>query len=265
MVYAICSVKTSWHNQTGASTSCAALHTKNKTHGGRRHSHVRKHKDGNPAESGWLGSIRKKAGFTEKNSKPGLFVFPRYLANCRSPPVSDVLIFQKSETEERAMKKYKNSDYALNKFSQGIVYKFADRIVEITLLDYLAENPSKTEQDFLKLKDLSDEIYHQQDVTENRTSRLNVSINGLEETEQLATVSLDTELIHKSDAKKAMKAAKKLLESGLLTEVQRRRFLLHFYQGLSIRQIAKRESVRQRAVWDSLQWSAKKLKKFFDE
>jgi hypothetical protein len=39
------------------------------------------------------------------------------------------------------MKNYKDSDYALNKFSEGIVYRFADRIVEITLEDYLAENP----------------------------------------------------------------------------------------------------------------------------
>ena len=60
------------------------------------------------------------------------------------------------------MKNYKDSDYALNKFSEGIVYKFADRIVEITLEDYLAENPGRTAQDFLELKALSDEIYHQQ-------------------------------------------------------------------------------------------------------
>ena len=163
------------------------------------------------------------------------------------------------------MKNYKDNDYALNKFSEGIVYRFADRIVEITMEDYLEENPGKTEQDFWELKALSDEIYHRQAVNTNRTSRLDVSINGLEETEQLATGSLDTELIHKSDTKKAMKAAKKLLESGLLTEVQRRRFLLHFYQGLSIRQIAEKESVHQRAVWDSLQWSSKKLKKFYNE
>ena len=39
------------------------------------------------------------------------------------------------------MKNYKDSDYARNKFSEGIVYRFADRIVEITLKDYLAENP----------------------------------------------------------------------------------------------------------------------------
>ncbi|MDD3229522.1 MAG: RNA polymerase subunit sigma-24 [Oscillospiraceae bacterium] len=163
------------------------------------------------------------------------------------------------------MKNYKDSDYALNKFSEGIVYKFADRIVEITLEDYLAENPGKTAEDFLELKALSDEIYHQQVIHENRTSRLDVSIYGLAETEALATPPLDTELIHKSDGKKAMTAAKKLLDSGELTEIQRRRFIQHFFQGLSTRQIARLESVRQQSVWDSLYWASKKLKKFFDD
>ena len=46
------------------------------------------------------------------------------------------------------MKNYKDSDYALNKYSEGIVYKFADRIVEITLSAYLTENPDKTAEDF---------------------------------------------------------------------------------------------------------------------
>lgn len=50
------------------------------------------------------------------------------------------------------MKNYKNSDYAQNKFSDGIVYRFADRIVEITLKDYLGENPDKTVEDFMELK-----------------------------------------------------------------------------------------------------------------
>ncbi|MDR2023853.1 MAG: sigma-70 region 4 domain-containing protein [Hungatella sp.] len=163
------------------------------------------------------------------------------------------------------MRNYKDSDYALNKFSKGIVYRFADRIIEITLEDYLAENPDKTEQDFLELKALSDEIYHQQAVDTNRTSRLDLSINGLEESEQLATDSFETELIHRSDTKNAMEAARQLLDSGLLTEVQRRRFVLHFFQGLSTYQIAEREAVHQRAVWDSLYWASKKLKKFFDK
>ena len=161
------------------------------------------------------------------------------------------------------MKNYKDNDYALNKFSEGIVYRFADRIVEITMEDYLEENPGKTEQDFWELKALSDEIYHRQAVNTNRTSRMDVSINGVEETEQLATVSLDTELIHRSDAGKATQAARQLLSSGDLTEVQRRRFILHFFEGLSYRQIAGREGVHFTSIQESIKAATVKLQKYF--
>ena len=69
------------------------------------------------------------------------------------------------------MRNYKDSDYALNRYSQGIVYKFADGIVEVTLEAFLRDNPDKTEEDFAELKALSDEIYYQQDRQEQRTSR----------------------------------------------------------------------------------------------
>ena len=74
-----------------------------------------------------------------------------------------------------------------------------------------------------------------------------------------------TELIQKAEEKKALETAIRLLESGKLTDVQKRRFCLHFFQGLSTRQIAKLEGVHQRAVWDSLMWAEKKLKKFYEE
>ena len=57
------------------------------------------------------------------------------------------------------MKNFDKSDYALNKFSEGIVYKFSNEIREITKEQYLRENPNKTEEDFLKLKEISDEIF----------------------------------------------------------------------------------------------------------
>lgn len=163
------------------------------------------------------------------------------------------------------MKNYKDSDYALNKYSQGIVYKFADGIIEVTMEDYLRTNPGKTEQDFQELKALSDEIYHRQAVVTNRTSRLNVTINGMEETEQLATASLDTELIYKNDAGQAMRAAKKLLDSGELTETQKRRFVIHFFKGMSTRQIAAGENVSHVAIHKSIMLAKKKLKKFFEK
>lgn len=162
------------------------------------------------------------------------------------------------------MRNYKESDYALNKYSEGIVYKFTDGIVEITLADYLRDNPKKTEQDFAKLKALSDEIYHQQDKQEQRTSRLDVSIHGLEETNLIAAPAIDTELIQKYEMDRATDAAYRLLHSDKLTEIQKRRFIQHFFQGLSTRQIARLEGVHQRAVWDSLMWAEKKLKKFFE-
>ena len=163
------------------------------------------------------------------------------------------------------MKNYRDNDYALNKYSQGIVYKFADSIVEVTKEDYLRDNPNKTETDFAELKALSDEIYYQQDRQEQRISRRDVSINGLEKTIIAGPPNIETELLQKETKEKLLEAAKQLLHSGKLTPVQRRRFLLYFFQGMSTRQIARLEGVHQRAVWDSLKWAGKKLKKFYKE
>ena len=163
------------------------------------------------------------------------------------------------------MRNYKDSDYALNRYSQGIVYKFTDGVVEVTLEDYLRDNPDKTEADFMELKALSDEIYYRQDRQEYRVSHRDVSINGMEDTIIASALSVDEELVQKDEEKKALESAKCLLESGKLTAVQKRRFMLHFFKGLSIRQIAKLEGVHQRAVWDSLMWAEKKLKKIYEQ
>ncbi len=161
------------------------------------------------------------------------------------------------------MKNYKDSDYALNKYSRGIVYQFADGTREVTLEDFLKENPHKTAEDFEIIKALSDEIYYQQDRQEHRTNRRNVSLTGMEETELLSVPSVETEWIQQEEQEKVWKAAEQLLKSGSLTEIQQRRFRQYYFQGLSTRQIARLEGVHQRAVWDSLMWAEKKLKKFF--
>ena len=162
------------------------------------------------------------------------------------------------------MRNYKDSDYALNRYSQGIVYKFADSVVEVTLEDYLRDNPDKTEADFAELKTLSDEIYYQQDRQEYRVSHRNVSISGMEDAIVASAPSVDMELIQKDEEKKALEAAMRLLGSGKLTAIQKRRFYLHFFHGLSTRQIAKLESVNQKTVWESLMWAEKKLKKIYN-
>ena len=166
------------------------------------------------------------------------------------------------------MRNYKDSDYALNKYSEGIVYKFVNQIVEITREDYLRENPDKTEEDFLELKAISDEIYHEQAKEENRTKRFDISLSMLEETDFVSAPAIDIELMEQEERRKeekVLKAAKKILSGKTLTAVQKRRFLLYFFQGCSMREIAKQEGVCQRAIWDSLRMSVKKLKKCYEE
>ena len=66
------------------------------------------------------------------------------------------------------MKNYVQSDYALNKSAKGIIYRFADRIVEITQDDYLHENPDKTPANFAELKALSVADYYDTDRSDYR-------------------------------------------------------------------------------------------------
>lgn len=49
-----------------------------------------------------------------------------------------------------------------------------------------------------------------------------------------------------------------------LTEIQRERLQLYFFQGLSTREIAERQGINQNAVWKSIQMAIRNLKKFFD-
>lgn len=163
------------------------------------------------------------------------------------------------------MRKYEDSDYAVNKFSPNIVYRFADGTVEVTLQDYLRDNPGKTEQDFVELKALSDEIYYIQDRNDTRYGKRKNTLGSIEESELFATAALDVMLIQNNDERNAIAAAMLLLESGDLTEIQRRRFMLHFFQGLSYRQIAQHENVHFTSVQESIEAANAKLKKYFEK
>jgi len=165
------------------------------------------------------------------------------------------------------MKHYTNSNYALNKYSEGIVYRFADSIVEVTLADYLAENPDKTECDFQALKELSDEIYRQQDRAENAQTKKNDSLEGLDETQNGQEPSPEELLTAKIEAKEEYKQHQKYLALAShaldkLTEVQKRRYLLHRIEGITTREIASIDGCSHQSVVESLAGADKKIKKF---
>lgn len=167
------------------------------------------------------------------------------------------------------MRDYRKSDYAINKYSTNIVYRFHDEIVEVSLEDYLKENPDKTAQDFTKLKALSDEIYYEQDRAESAQTRKDVSIHGLEEMDCCSTRPLEEELeelaAEVQNRRYARIALERLFAAGVLTEVQKRRFRLHVFRGLSTRQIGRLERTSHQAVVKSLNLAIGKLKKFFVE
>ncbi len=182
----------------------------------------------------------------------------------RGPPPP--ICFQK-KSEVIKLYNYRKSDYAINKNSKNIVYRFHNEIVEITLEDYLKENPDKTENDFAELKAVSDQIYYEQDRAESAQTRKDVSIHGLEETEHCATRPLDEEweerIVEIQNRKYAWKALEQLFTVGALTEVQKRRFRLHVFQGLSTRQIGRMEGTSHQAVAKSINLAIDKLKKYF--
>ena len=165
------------------------------------------------------------------------------------------------------MKNYRNSDYAVNKFANGFVYRFADKTVEITLEDYLRENPGKTESDFAELKALSNEIYEEQARDENRQTYRNVSIHALEETELCVAPSVE-EIIFDHPQQAARRSQRRNLAAqalATLTETQRRRYLLYHIGGLAMRKIAPIEGVVYSKIQKSIEASERKIKKFLTD
>ena len=92
MVHTICPVKASRFERSGVTSSCAAdIHIFNlNTHRGKRHLRINckrktENDDDDPADSGCLGIVSKKAEFT-KISKLGFFAFSVHSRRCLSPP-----------------------------------------------------------------------------------------------------------------------------------------------------------------------------------
>ena len=168
------------------------------------------------------------------------------------------------------MKKYQDTDYALNKFSKGIVYKFTDNIIEITLSDYLSENPEKTAEDFYKFKAISDEIYLKQAQDEDTKTRRNIPLKQVEdalicerptpEQEVLTALNECEEDIRKN---KLLEIAKLSLQS--LTIIQRRRYLMYHVYNLNMRQIVDIEGVGISKIHKSINTAKNKINEFISK
>lgn len=164
-------------------------------------------------------------------------------------------------------KNYTQEHYAINKHSKGIVYRGTDGNREISLEQFLKENPTLTEADFNYWKALSDELYKEEDRKNNEITRKNVSINEIEETQLVSVESAETEFIHSiNEAEIFMKeimSARFVLQIAHdeLSDIQLRRFLSRYVDGKKEEDIAKEEGVCQSTVSRSISGAENKIKK----
>ena len=167
------------------------------------------------------------------------------------------------------MRNYAESDYAINKKSNGIVYRFADKTIEVTLEDYLKENTDKTLADFAKLKALSDADYYTTDRSNYRQTWKNISYDVLCDDKNIMFIlpSAENEVIERMEQMKANTKRQSSAAAVIskLTKIQLRRYLLYHVHGLSTWQIAKREEANQKSIHEGLQATEKKIKKILSK
>jgi len=165
------------------------------------------------------------------------------------------------------MKNYRDSDYAVNKNAEGIVYRFANQTIEITLADYLRENPDKTPADFAELKALSDTDYYNTDRSDYRQTWKNTSFENLDDDESavLAVQSVEDEVIGKGEQEALLAQRQSLAALALdkLTDTQRRRYIQYHVHGKTTREIAAFDGVSHVAVSYSIEQAETRIKKYF--
>ena len=98
-------------------------------------------------------------------------------------------------------KDYRKSDYGINKYSEGIVYRYADgSSLTITFEMIAAGNPAFTQDDFEKIKAFSDDFYHKEAKAEcNQSYYIKSSLDENKNSNWLTTTPLETELFEKWD------------------------------------------------------------------
>jgi len=166
------------------------------------------------------------------------------------------------------MQNYRDSDYALNKFSVGIVYRFIDgTIVTVNTADYIADNPGMAEGDFQKIKKDSDRIYLKQAKGENAQTKKNSHFDELDGIMPVSAMSPEEMLIGEIEAREEAERLERRKETAnralaTLTDAQRRRYILHYAEGFTLRKIAGIEGVAFQVIDKSIKAAEKKINSF---
>lgn len=156
---------------------------------------------------------------------------------------------------------YQKSDYALNKYGKGIVYRFADGTFELTEQAYIEWKTGKPvtpeeiqsgqyefwQEEFARFKALSDEEFLRQAQGDNREAKRCTSWESMTNTFSDPEASLEEAYERKIEYIEKWTRIEQAMKN--LSEKQRRRAKLYFIYGLKTREIASQERVSQNAIW----------------
>lgn len=154
---------------------------------------------------------------------------------------------------------YKNSN------SNSIVYRSVDgSFVDVSLDDFMLDNPCLLEEDFFEFKRLSDSLHYDAYIGDNIFHKnvifddfaLNNVLNGSGCLSSCSSVGDESFLVEFLDVS---------ISNGcpILTSVQHRRFIKYFVRHMSIGAIALDEAKFKSSIWESLHLSKKKLSRYF--
>lgn len=183
------------------------------------------------------------------------------------------------------MAKSRINQYVANKYTEDIVYHYNNDEVDRyrktergVLLIHKDKKGRVTERllkerefplsEFDKMKALSDEDYRERNKGDVREHRNTVSMTNLEETQMCSTVQssedeyiADYESDEDEDDFRTMENAEAIM-NACLTDTQKRRFFLHYFEDQSYRTIAEQEGVYWTAIRKSIDASKVKIEKY---
>lgn len=135
--------------------------------------------------------------------------------------------------------------------------------IRIRIKDFYKDAVGETEYTYVShevyeaLTDLFRREAHAEEMRDLRHLTLGGYIEGeTEERMTKETESLEDMMIHQMELETLQKAVQSL------TQIQRERLHLYFFEGLTFRQIAEKTGISDRSVRESVEASLKKIKKF---
>ncbi len=180
----------------------------------------------------------------------------------------------------------RQSDYALNKKTEDIVYAYSNGESDVytkekdpsgnptgrIILRHRNANGGETsrvlrddemsEEQFDVLKAFSDEDLHRTDKSDVREYRNTVSLDSIED--RIGIEDRDDKPEERTVPAYTMSDAMAVMD-GCLTPTQKRRMIMYYYNGMSMDKIAAEEGVRRHPVWKSIRAADAKVRKYLEK